>query len=320
MSPITAHLVINLIQVAFLLVFAPLLEGVLHRMEEMIQGKHGPSIFQPYYDIAKFFGKDEIISDESSWVFRFAPIINFTMPIIIVLLIPALTVYPLFFGFMGDMVSVGFLGALGGFFIALAALDTGNVYGPIGASRTRMVGFLAEPVFMVVFFSVSYVANSTIPYIVTATWDQSWAIMLQPAHLLVVIAFLMLILADEGRIPVDSPSGKVEIAMIGHSTKLEYSGASAALIKWGGAMKFMVLLIIFLNVLVTPWGLASTTHLTDVLLAIPQVLFKMLLFLVVLAVIESSLAKLRLFRISEFLATAFVICLFAMSVRLVGPG
>ena len=320
MGPITTHLVINLIQVVFLLVFAPLLEGILARLEEMIQGKRGPSIFQPWFDIAKLFAKDEVVSEETTWVFRFAPLINFTMPVFVVLLIPALTAYPLFFAFMGDMVAVGFLMAIGGFFAALAAMDTGNLYGPVGASRTRMVGFLAEPVFIVVFFSVSYIANATIPYIVNATWAESWASMLQPAHLLVVIAFFMLILADEGRIPVDSPSGKVEIAMIGHSKNLEYSGTSAALMKWAGSMKFMILMIVFLNVLVTPWGLAKTTNLGDVLMSIPLVLDKMLVFLVVLAIIESNLAKLRLFRISEFLATAFVICLFAMSVRLVGLG
>lgn len=320
MSPVATHLLINLVQVAFLLLFAPLLEGVLKRIEEIIQGKHGPSIFQPYRDIWKLFGKDEVVSEETTWVFRFAPLINFVMPVFVVLLIPALTAYPLFFAFMGDMVAVGFLMAVGGFFVALAAMDTGNVYGPIGASRTRMVGFLAEPVFMMVFFSVSYVANSTIPYIVNATWATSWASMMQPAHLLVIVAFLMLILADEGRIPVDSASGKVEIAMIGHSKSLEYSGTGAALMKWSGTMKLMVLGIVFLNVLITPWGLATTTHWGDVFFAIPKVLGKLFLFVLGLALIETSLAKLRLFRISEFLASAFVICLFAMSVRLVGIG
>jgi len=312
--------VINLVQVLFLLVFAPLLEGVLHRLEEIIQGKRGPSIFQTYRDIFKLFGKDEVVSDQSTWVFRFAPLINFTMPIFVVLLIPALTAFPLFFAFMGDMVAVGFLMSLGGFFVALAAMDTGNVYGSVGASRTRMVGFLAEPVFIVAFFALSYIANSTIPYIVNASWAESWAVALSPAHLLVIIAWFMLILADEGRIPVDSPSGKVEIAMIGHSKSLEYSGTGAALMKWGGALKLMVLMIVFLNVLVSPWGLATSTHWSDVLLAIPEVLAKMFVFLVVLAVVETSLAKLRLFRISEFMASAFVICVLAMGVRVVGIG
>lgn len=159
--------------------FAPLLAGVLARLEEIIQGKREPSIFQPSRDIWKLFGKEEAVSEESSWVFRFAPFIQFVMPIFVVLLIPALTAFPLFFAFMGDMIAVGFLLGVGGFFVVLTAMGTGDVYGGIGASRTRMVGFLAEPVFMVVFFTLSYVANSTIPYAVNASWAQSWAAMLQ---------------------------------------------------------------------------------------------------------------------------------------------
>ena len=320
MSPLARYLVINLIQIAFLLVFAPLLHGILTRFEEIIQGKHGLSIFQSYRDIWKLFGKDEVVSEESTWVFRFAPLIEFVMPMMVVILIPALTAYPLFFAFAGDMIAVGFLFSASGFFVVLAAMDTANVYGGVGASRTRMVGFLAEPVFMLVFFALSYVADSTIPYTVNASWAVSRAAMLQPAHLLVIIAFLLLVLADEKRLPVDNPAGKAETAMIGHSTKLEYSGTGAALMKWGGAMKFMAVLIVFLNVVITPWGLATTTHWGAVFWAMPKVLAKMVLFLAVLAVIETTLAKLRLFRISEFLASALVIALFAMGVRLVGIG
>ena len=320
MTALWTHFALNLAQVAFLLIFAPLVEGVLHRLEEIIQGKRGPSIWQTYRDIWKLFGKDEVISEESTWVFRFAPIVAFVMPMFVVLLIPALTAYPLFFAFMGDMVAVGFLMAVSGFFVALAGMDTGNVYAAVGASRTHMVGFLAEPVFIMVFFSVSYVANSTIPYFVNATWGASWGSMLQPSHLLVILAFFLLILADEGRIPVDSAAGKVEIAMIGHSKGLEYSGTSAALMKWGGTTKLMVLALVFVNVLVTPWGLAQHTQWTAILAAVALVLLKLLIFVMVLALIETTLAKLRLFRISEFLAVAFVICLFAVSVRLVGVG
>ncbi|MGH8126542.1 MAG: NADH-quinone oxidoreductase subunit H [Rhodanobacteraceae bacterium] len=137
MSPIARYLVINLIQIAFLLVFAPLLKGVLARFEEIIQGKRGPSIFQPYYDIRKLFGKNEVVSEESTWLFRFAPLIEFVMPMMVVILIPALTAYPLFFAFAGDMIAVGFLFSASGFFVVLAAMDTAQVYGGIGASRMR---------------------------------------------------------------------------------------------------------------------------------------------------------------------------------------
>ena len=213
---------------------------------------------------------------------------------------------------MGDMLGAGFVLALGGFFATLAAVDTANPYGAIGASRTRMVGFLAEPVFMIVFFTVSFVAGSTIPYIVQQKWVTPLANFFTPSHVLLVLAFLMLILAEGGRIPVDNPSGHFELAMIDESKSLEYSGPGFALIKWGGQMKIFVLLCVFLNVLVTPWGLANDQTIAAVLLAIPLVLFKVFCALLLLVVIESSLSKLRLFRISEFLGAAFITSVAAM--------
>jgi formate hydrogenlyase subunit 4 len=302
----------NLLQVLVVMLFAPLVAGTISRLKEIVQSKHGPSIIQPYRDIWKLFHKDEVISDRSSWIFRFTPYVVFVTPIFVTLLIPVLTSYPLFFAFMADMLGGGFVLALGGFFATLAAVDTANPYGPMGASRTRLVGFLAEPVFMIVFFTVSFVAGSTIPYIVQQRWVTPISNFFEPAHVLVMLAFFILILAEGGRIPVDNPSGHFELAMIDESKGLEYSGPSAALMKWGGEMKLFVLLCIFLNVLVAPWGLAQGTALSDVLLAIPLVLLKILAFVLVLVAVESSLAKLRLFRISEFLGAAFVISVAAM--------
>ena len=164
------RIVYNLLQVLVVMAFAPLVEGVTSRLKEILQSKRGPSIFQPYRDLWKLLHKDEIVSDQSSWIFRAAPYVAFSAPVFVALLIPVLTRYPLFFAFMGDMLGGGFILALGGFFATLAAVDTANPYGPMGASRTRMVGFLAEPVFIVVFLTVSFVAGSTIPYIVQTRW------------------------------------------------------------------------------------------------------------------------------------------------------
>jgi len=291
----------DLVQVLVVMAFAPLVKGALNRLKERIQSKQGPSVFQPYYDIWKLFHKDEVVSEHSSWIFRVTPYIVFVTPIFVTLLIPVLTSYPLFFAFMADMLGGGFILALGGFFATLAAMDTANPYGPMGASRTRMVGFLAEPVFMIVFFTVSFVAGSTIPYIVQKHWVTPLANFFEPAHVLVMLSFLMLIIAETGSIPVDSPSGHFELAMVDESKGLEYSGRGAALMKWGGCMKVFVLLCIFLNVLVSPWGLAGGVGIGELLLAIPLVLAKILVFILILVVIESSLAKLRLFRIPEVL-------------------
>ena len=312
-----ARIGFNLIQVLVVLALSPLVEGVLNRMKEIVQAKRGPSIFQVYRDIWKLLHKDEVVSEHSTWIFRAAPYIAFTTPVFVALLIPVLTRYPLFFAFMSDMLGVGFIFAFSGFFVALAAVDTGNPYGPMGASRTRMVGFLAEPVFIIVFLTISFVAGSTIPYIVQTHWVTPLSNFFEPSHVLLMLAFLMLILAEDGRIPVDSPSGQFELAMIDRSKGLEYSGRAAALMKWAGAMKFFVVLVVFLNVVVTPWGLAPDQDLGEVLLAIPLVLFKMLLFLMVLVFIELSLSKLRLFRITEFIGAAFVTALIAMITSIV---
>ncbi len=302
----------NLAQVVVVMLFAPLVAGVINRLKEVVQSKRGPSIFQPYFDIWKLFHKDEIISEHSSWIFRFTPYMVFVTPIFVTLLIPVLTSYPLFFAFMGDMLAAGFVLALGGFFAALAAVDTANPYGPMGASRTRLVGFLAEPVFMIVFFTVSFIAGSTIPYIVQQQWVQPLSTFFAPSHVLIVLAFFILILAEGGRIPVDNPSGHFELAMIDESKGLEYSGPGAALMKWGGEMKLLVLIFVFLNVLVTPWGLCSSQAVTGVLLAVPLISLKVFIFVLILVTVECSLAKLRLFRISEFLGVAFITSVAAM--------
>ena len=313
--PMIQGLALNAVQVAFVMAAAPLFRGVLNRFEERLQGRLGPSIWQPYFDLRKLFSKDEVVPEDSTWIFRFAPYIYFVAPLLVTMLIPALTNFPLFWAFMGDMVAAGFILGLGGFFLTLAAIDGGNPYGPMGTSRTRMVSSLVEPIFMIVFFSVSFAANSTIPYVVQAHWVASTVALVSPTHLLIVAAFVMIILAETGRIPVDNPSGHFELAMIDESKTLEFSGRSAALVKWGGHIKLMVLSLVLLNVLVTPWGLATSPTAGAVALAVLAVSLKLVAFLAVVAAIETSLAKLRLFRIENFLGLAFVVAVLAMMVQ-----
>jgi formate hydrogenlyase subunit 4 len=318
---VTMHLVYNLVQVAFVLGLSPLFAGILAHAREMVQSKRGPSIFQPYRDLRKLFRKDQVIARDATWIFRFTPYVVFVTPIFVTLLIPVLTRFPLFWAFAGDMLAAGSILGLGGMFAAFAAIDTTNPYGPMGASRTRMVSFLAEPVFMIVFFTVSFVAGSTIPYIVQVKWITPPSHFFEPAHILLLIAFFMIILAETGRIPVDNPSGHFELAMIDESKNLEFSGRAAALMKWGGYMKFTVLLIVFLNVLLIPWGLSASLDPLAILAAVFLVSVKILGFIAVLVVIESSLAKLRLFRITEFLGASFIAAVAAMISQLfIGGG
>lgn len=309
------YILINILQALVLLVFSPLIVGIMAYVTERLQFRRGPSILQPYRNIRKWFSKNEIASEQVSWVFRTAPYVAFVAPIFVSLLIPVLTNYPLYFAFMADMVGAGFVFALGSFFTTCSAVDGGNPYGAIGASRTRMVSFLAEPVFIVVFFSISFIAGSTIPYIVQEQWTTFHAFV-GPSHILILVAFFMLILAETGHLPVDNPQGHFELAMIDESKYLEYSGVKLALLSWGGSMKLVVLLIVFSNVLITPIGLASSTAPLAVAFAIPATLVKVLLCSMGIVVCDVSLSKLRLFRITEFLAAALSVAIVGVIVQL----
>lgn len=242
-----------------------------------------------------------------------AAIFSFITPLIVAMLIPVLTAYPLPFAFMGDMLAGGFILSLGGFFTSLGAMDTASTFGGMGSSRARVVSFLAEPVVILVLFSVALIAHVTIPFAVNQTLIAA-DYLYNPAHWLLAAALFMVILAETGRIPVDNPSTTFELSMIEAARTIEYSGQELALLEWGGAMRFFVLLTILLNVLTAPWGLAPEggTNPLAVLVAVGSLLLKMLVICGVIVVIESSMAKWRFFRIPEFLGAALILAALAI--------
>ena len=306
--PDVSSFILQICQILTVLLLAPLIKGVIDRGKHIVQSKRGPSIFQPYFDYWKLLHKGRVVSEHASWIFEVAPYLAFVTPLVVATLIPVLTAYPLPYAFMGDMLAGGFILALGGFFTSLAAMDTASTYGGMGSSRARVVSFLAEPAVILVLFTVALVAQATIPFVVNATLASPGYIF-NPAHWLLAAALFMVILAESGRIPVDNPSSAYELSMIEHSRSLEYSGPALALIEWGGAMKFFVLLVILLNVLTTPWGLSpngATTAFT-VLGSVVTLLLKMFVICGIVIVIESCVAKWRFFRIPEYLGAAFIL-------------
>jgi formate hydrogenlyase subunit 4 len=301
-------MVLQVLQILTVLFCAPLLRGVINQLKALVQSKRGPSIWQPYRDLWKLLQKGSVVSEYATWIYHVTPYLTFITPLVVAMLIPVLTAYPLPFAFMGDMLAGGFILGLGGFFTSLAAMDTGSTFGGMGSSRSRVVSLLAEPVVILVLFTVALIANATIPFVVNQTLV-SPAYLFNPAHWLLAIALFLVILAEAGRIPVDNPSSTFELSMIEASRTIEYSGQELALMEWGGFMRFFVLLTILLNVLTAPWGLAplgGTTVLT-VLIALGTLLLKMLVVCGVIVVIESSVAKWRFFRIPEFLGAALIV-------------
>jgi formate hydrogenlyase subunit 4 len=301
------------IQVTVVLVLAPLYAGVLARAEAIVQSKRGPSVLQPYRDLAKLLRKGAAISDQASWIFRAAPVVAFACYLTVAAIVPIITDEPLSLAFLGDLIGGAFVLGLASFAISLAALDTASPLGGLGASRTTWVGSFAEPALILVFFTVGALSASDNPYLQNHALAESPYALVLPTHVLGAIAFFMLVLAENGRIPIDNPSGSIEISMIEEGRVLEYSGRLYALAKWGSWMKLFLLSAIFMNVFVIPWGLGNATSLGEGLLGIVAVLGKLCVCGLLIVIIDCSFAKLRFFRIAEFLAGSFLLALIGVA-------
>ncbi|NNN18641.1 MAG: formate hydrogenlyase subunit 4 [Acidimicrobiaceae bacterium] len=312
--------VVQAVQVLTILMGAPLVSGVVAKIAAGLQGRRGPRILQPYYDLVKLFSKETLIPDNSSWVFLIAPIIAFVCYLTVPLLIPVLTTFGLPLGYMGDILGGGFILALAGFSVALAGTETRAPYAQLGSSRAMTFGALIEPTVLFVVFAAGIITATDLPYSMAATVRSSASQIVRPAHILAALAFFMVVLTDTGRIPVESHSGTLEFGMIDEGRTLEHSGAPFALLKWGSAMKQLILYTILIDVFVAPWGLASNTRLISVLIAIPALLVKAIILGTVFAVIDNSFSKLRLFKITEFLAAAFLLAALSVLVFYLGGG
>lgn len=300
---------LQLLQSLTVLAAAPLYAGVLTKASALLQSKHGPSILQPYRDLAKWLSKGSAISDQTSWIFQAAPYLAMAGYLVVSTIVPIITSNPLPLAFLGDLLGGAFVLALSSFVMSLAAYDTASPLGGLGASRTTWLGGLAEPAFILVFFTVGVLSASDNPYLMNHALANSPLAMVLPTHVLGAVAFFMLILAETGHIPVDNPAGTIEISMIEEPRVLEYSGREYAIVKWGGWIKLFLLSAIFMNVFVIPGGLGTGTDLLSGLLGILAVLGKLVICGAAIVVIDASFAKLRFFRIAEFLGGAFLLAL-----------
>jgi formate hydrogenlyase subunit 4 len=311
---------VQALQVLTILLGAPLVSGVIAHVEGRLQGRRGPRIFQPYYDIAKLFRKETLLTEESSWVFLAGPIVAFGCYLVVPLLIPVLTTYGLPLGYSGDILGGGFILALGSFSVALAGTESGAPYAQLGGSRAMTFGALIEPTVLFVIFAVALITSTDLPYALAATVRSSSAQIVRPGHVLAAVAFFLVVLVDTGRIPVETHSGTLEFGMIDEARLLEHSGPPLALLKWGSTMKQLILYTILINVFLAPWGLASDGRAGSVLLAILSLLGKAIVIGLIFAVIDNLFSKLRLFKITEFIAAAFLLAVLAVLVFLAGGG
>lgn len=310
---------VQALQVASILVLAPLVTGVIARAEAVVQQRHGPRVLQPYYDIVKLLRKETVLPGSAGPVFRFAPYVSFAGLATVPLLIPALTTYPLPLGYMADFFGVGLILALTSYVVSIAAIDSGSPYAQLGSSRARTFGALNEPTVIFVTFVLALLTHTDLPYAFGATLRSSSVAVVLPSHLLMIAAFFMLILAETGRIPVEGHGSTLEFGQIDEARVTEHSGSGLAFLRWGSSVKQLLLFTVFMNVLVVPWGLASSGRLGSVVLAIVLLVAKALVVGLAIVIVESSFAKLRLFKIPEFTASSFLLAVLAVVMLLFEP-
>jgi formate hydrogenlyase subunit 4 len=303
--------ILEVAQALLALLLSPLLVGFVRWVKARLQNRRGASPWQPYFELGKLFGKEVVMSNNASWLFRFAPSIVFASAVAVTLLVP-LVAAPLPFDGVGDLLVVVYLLLLGTFFLALAGLDPGTAFGGMGASREMTVAAIAEPTIALAIFGLALGAGSTnLGRIVTQTLSNPAAV-INPGHLLAFAALFVVTLAETGRLPVDNPATHLELTMIHEAMILEYSGRYLALIEWASWLKLFIFFSLLANLFV-PWGVATTLAPAALAIALVALIVKLAALGVVVAVVETRVAKLRLFRVPELLGVSFVLALLAVT-------
>lgn len=308
----------QLFEVIIGVLLAPLFLGWINQCRAWLSGRSAPPLVQPYRMIRKLLHKDAVIAQDASPLFRIVPYVLFGTMATAAAIVPSLgTDMP--FATAADAIALVGLFATARVFVSLAAMDIGTAFGTLGARREMMVGFLAEPALLTVVFMASLICGSTaLPTI--AEFLSGRELQIYPSLAFAGVAFLMVLLAENARIPIDNPSTHLELTMIHEAMVLEYSARHLALIEWASALKLFNYACIGFALFV-PWGLAPTGGgMLPLLLALPVLAAKLLVAGAGLALLETLSAKLRIFRAPEFLAMAFLLAMLGLLVRLLLGG
>lgn len=303
-------ILIEAIQMLVVGLGAPLLVGLVRRVKARLQGQRGASVLQPYADLRKLLAKEAVVSETTSWIFRFTPYLLVATMLLSALLVPLLTTQtPL--GFIGNIIVLMYLFLLGTFFLALAGLDAGSAFGGMGSSREMAIAALAEPTVMIAIFAIALRAGNTGLDEIVRRGALDPLLLLNPGHLLAFIAFFIVALAETGRLPVDNPATHLELTMIHEAMILEYSGRHLALIEWAAGMKLLIFLALLSN-LFFPWGVALAVTPYALAVAFVMLAAKVGALSVGIAALETAMAKVRLFRLPALLSGSFALALLAV--------
>jgi len=296
-------------QMLLVLLLAPLLTGLVRKAKARMLLRQGPSLIQPYRDLARLMRKEVVLAENASWLFRVIPYLIFAATWVAASLVPTFRT-GLMFSWSADLIAIIALLGSARFFLALAGLDVGTSFGGIGSSREVMIASLAEPAMIMIVFTVALVAGSTQLSTMVAFLLSS-EVGLRVSLGLALIALIMVAIAENARIPVDNPATHLELTMVHEAMVLEYSGRHLALIDLTASLK-LLLYVSLIACLFTPWGLVpSGAGLGALAIGVGAYLGKLAVGGCLLALFETSIAKMRVFRVPEFLGAALMLGLLA---------
>lgn len=303
----------QLFELAAALLLAPVLNGWVNKCRAWLQNRSAPPLMQTWYTLSKLFDKEVLLAHNASSLFRAAPYVIFSCMALASAIVPTLST-DLILSPSADAIALVGLFAVGRVFIALAGMDVGTAFGSLGSRREMLIGFLAEPALLMVFFTASLISRSTsLSTIVDTLAHRDIAI--YPSLAFAGVAFVMVSLAENARVPIDNPTTHLELTMVHEAMILEYSGRHLALIEWAASLKLFAYSCLGIA-LFLPFGIAENLG----PLALAASLFWMLVKLAVggaaLALIETLSAKMRIFRAPEFLGTAFLLSVLAVLINL----
>lgn len=306
---LTRELAFQGAQMLVVLLLAPLLTGFVRKVKARLLRRRGPPLLQVYLDLIRLMRKDVVLADNASWLFRVIPYIVFAGTWVAASLVPTFR-SGLVFSWSADLIAIIALLSSARFFLALAGLDVGTSFGGIGSSREVMIASLAEPAMLMIVFTLALVAGST-QLSTMAAFMVSSDVGLRVSLGLALIALIMVAIAENARIPIDNPATHLELTMVHEAMVLEYSGRHLALIELSAALK-LLLYVSLLGCVFTPWGIAGAGASAQAI-AVGATLYlaKLAAGGFLLAVFETAIAKMRVFRVPAFLGAALMLGLLA---------
>ncbi len=302
---VIVDLVFQLLQMTLVIAVAPLLTGLVRATKARLMRRRGPPLIQPYRDLIRLVRKEAVVADSASWLFRFVPYLVFGATWVAAALVPTFAT-GLLFSWSADLIAIVALLGAARFCLALAGLDAGTSFGGIGSSREALFGALAEPAMIVIVFTLALVAGST-QLSTVAAYMVSSNVGLRVSLGMALVALIIVALAENGRIPVDNPATHLELTMVHEAMILEYSGRHLAVIELAAMLKLVLYVSLIICVFV-PWGLAiADASVADRLLGALLYIVKLAVAGVALGVFETSIAKMRVFRVPDFVGAALML-------------